>query len=77
MMTAFLEMMRTIVQMTQCKDTTYHVITLSATGEAETPAGGSVCIRCEQIMLAEANLRQKNLGCHNKVNETKGGGDHD
>jgi hypothetical protein len=25
----------------------YHVITLSATGEAETPAGGSVCMRCE------------------------------
>ena len=24
----------------------YQVITLSATGEAETPAGGSVCIRC-------------------------------
>lgn len=25
---------------------TYHVMTLSATGDAETPAGGSVCIRC-------------------------------
>lgn len=24
----------------------YHVMTLSAMGEAETPAGGSVCIRC-------------------------------
>ncbi len=24
----------------------YHVITLSAIGEADTPAGGSVCIRC-------------------------------
>ena len=26
---------------------TYHVMTLSATGDAETPAGGSVCMRCE------------------------------
>lgn len=26
---------------------TYHVMTLSAIGEAETPAGGSVCMRCE------------------------------
>lgn len=26
-------------------ESTYQVITLSATGEAETPAGGSVCIR--------------------------------
>ncbi|KAL2005566.1 hypothetical protein VTN00DRAFT_10059 [Thermoascus crustaceus] len=25
---------------------THHVMTLSATGEAETPAGGSVCMRC-------------------------------
>jgi hypothetical protein len=24
----------------------YQVITLSATGEADTPAGGSVCMRC-------------------------------
>jgi hypothetical protein len=24
----------------------YHVMTLSATGEADTPAGGSVCMRC-------------------------------
>lgn len=24
----------------------YHVITLSAIGEADTPAGGSVCMRC-------------------------------
>jgi hypothetical protein len=26
---------------------TYHVMTLSATGDAETPAGGSVCMRCK------------------------------
>ncbi len=25
----------------------YHVMTLSAIGEADTPAGGSVCIRCD------------------------------
>lgn len=30
-------------------ENTYQVITLSATGEAETPAGGSVCIRCNNI----------------------------
>lgn len=31
----------------------YHVITLSAMGEAETPAGGSVCMRCntESVLL--------------------------
>ena len=29
----------------QSPQISYHVITLSATGEAETPAGGSVCIR--------------------------------
>lgn len=34
---------------------TYHVMTLSATGDAETPAGGSVCMRCEHGMLAGAN----------------------
>lgn len=27
----------------------HHVITLSATGDAETPAGGSVCIRCGRV----------------------------
>jgi len=27
--------------------TAFQVITLSAMGEADTPAGGSVCIRCE------------------------------
>lgn len=27
----------------------YQVITLSATGDAETPAGGSVCMRCHDI----------------------------
>lgn len=26
----------------------YQVMTLSAMGEADTPAGGSVCIRCER-----------------------------
>lgn len=26
----------------------YQVMTLSATGEAETPAGGSVCMRCRK-----------------------------
>lgn len=31
----------------------YHVITLSATGDAETPAGGSVCIRCVRSRLAD------------------------
>lgn len=30
-------------------DGAYQVITLSAMGEAETPAGGSVCIRCAPI----------------------------
>ena len=34
----------------------YHVITLSAMGEAETPAGGSVCMRCntESVFLPES-----------------------
>jgi len=27
----------------------YHVMTLSAIGEAETPAGGSVCMRCGRM----------------------------
>lgn len=31
-----------------CADATYHVMTLSATGDADTPAGGSVCIRFER-----------------------------
>ena len=30
----------------------YQVMTLSAMGEAETPAGGSVCIRCIGHLLA-------------------------
>lgn len=30
-------------------------MTLSATGDAETPAGGSVCMRYEYEMLAGAN----------------------
>ena len=34
---------------------TYHVITLSATGDAETPAGGSVCMRCEYGNVSGAN----------------------
>lgn len=29
------------------REFSYQVMTLSATGEAETPAGGSVCMRCE------------------------------
>ncbi len=29
---------------------TYQVMTLSAMGDAETPAGGSVCIRCVPIV---------------------------
>lgn len=35
----------------------YQVITLSAMGDAETPAGGSVCIRCVQHLLALARNR--------------------
>ena len=31
----------------------YQVMTLSATGEAETPAGGSVCIRYDRLCLAK------------------------
>jgi len=30
-------------------DIAYQVMTLSAIGEAETPAGGSVCMRCETM----------------------------
>lgn len=32
----------------------YHVMTLSAIGDAETPAGGSVCMRCQ--LLAHRSL---------------------
>lgn len=41
----------------QRQSSTYQVITLSATGEAETPAGGSVCMRCNPraSRLADAN----------------------
>lgn len=34
-----------------CEYAAYQVMTLSDTGEAETPAGGSVCIRCEDLAL--------------------------
>ena len=30
----------------------YQVMTLSAMGEADTPAGGSVCMRCIRVLLA-------------------------
>lgn len=30
------------------KEVAYQVMTLSGTGEAETPAGGSVCMRCNR-----------------------------
>lgn len=33
----------------------YQVMTLSAMGDAETPAGGSVCMRCSTFMLAKAS----------------------
>ena len=32
-------------------DCANHVITLSAIGEAETPDGGSVCIRCDSMSV--------------------------
>jgi len=45
MMTAFL--LRGSVFAPEFKlELSYHVMTLSATGDAETPAGGSVCMRC-------------------------------
>lgn len=36
----------------------YQVITLSAIGEAETPAGGSVCIRCERSCINASSERE-------------------
>lgn len=57
----------------------YHVITLSATGDAETPAGGSVCMRCEHgnvsggaINLNSISLRQMQyIEEHNTESEFK------
>jgi len=37
----------------------YQVITLSATGEAETPAGGSVCMRCKKVLDTSLFLRHR------------------
>lgn len=38
----------------------YQVITLSATGDAETPTGGSVCIRCGYVsILSSPNLEDE------------------
>jgi hypothetical protein len=34
-----------------CERSHYHVMTLSATGDADTPAGGSVCMRLEQVNI--------------------------
>ena len=46
MMTAFLEQPRQQeVESNERLQSTHQVITLSAMGEAETPAGGSVCMR--------------------------------
>lgn len=36
---------------------TYQVMTLSATGDAETPAGGSVCIRCTSLAHVDETIR--------------------
>jgi hypothetical protein len=36
---------------------TYHVITLSAIGEADTPAGGSVCMRCLSCISTRRAVR--------------------
>jgi len=36
----------------------YHVITLSGTGEADTPAGGSVCMRCG-LRLASCSMNDR------------------
>jgi hypothetical protein len=52
-------------QIEQCRWVypTYQVITLSATGEAETPAGGSVCIR--YFTVSVLSTRAKLLfNCH-------------
>ena len=57
MMTAFLEIRYPLVvnvlreSVSECKVASYQVMTLSAIGDAETPAGGSVCIRCISILV--------------------------
>lgn len=52
MMTAFLRKTELLSESVQRKrigeEDANHVMTLSATGDAETPAGGSVCMRCEE-----------------------------
>lgn len=37
----------------------YQVMTLSATGEAETPEGGSVCMRCRHEKVSGGDSPQK------------------
>lgn len=43
-------------------DDAYQVITLSAMGDAETPAGGSVCIRCAP-MIDRQHFHFPIVGC--------------
>ncbi len=38
---------------TKLQSRAYQVMTLSAIGDAETPAGGSVCIRCRKQRVSE------------------------
>lgn len=48
-------------------------MTLSATGEAETPAGGSVCIRCTLLAHVDEMI-QNGINWKTKVNRNMQGG---
>ena len=66
MITAFLWRASVEFHRPICAEVSYQVITLSATGDADTPAGGSVCIRFEgRIKLARRSsvlcMAQTNL----------------
>lgn len=39
----------------------YQVMTLSATGDADTPAGGSVCIRCASVVSSRDRVNEASV----------------
>lgn len=58
---------------------TYHVMTLSGTGDADTPAGGSVCIRCSHDQHWNHGWKLYGIRSNLKVSHqaTTCGGGHD
>ena len=74
MMTAFLDDSPTLICFVdlipnEARGVSYQVMTLSAIGDADTPAGGSICIRCTSILVCVtlSSQRRNVISAGNRV----------